>query len=367
MPKATKVISVGKKRYNPIDETEIDEELAPVKELAKEFQVCTRDFKEKITGAKLVEDENGKRVLLLTGFKTKEKDRSKRMVKVGGEFDSSNIVAGTRRRKNVNYKSLEEKASKPASKNSFDKRSKLTEKMNKKKAAAKKETEDKENVENQMADEDVAAEKKTTKKQKEEWTYPLSKKNFELMKKLGATIKLNLPKRAYRDEEPIPEEINAFVSAKFPEDIKFTITKKHVGGHSFGLIKHEIFILNDDDCPEWMKKNEDYVIIGEGESGIIACKKSEAKNDFKVYIIFDATEDEEEMVFTMSLSKYLSNLKRHRLVKETEEEETAQKESSAPSQEEETTTVAPSESQELVEQSLASDAALNEKVDIMED
>ena len=58
MPKEiVRRIKVDGKKYNPIDMDEIDEDIAPVKELAKAYQSKNQEIKEKITGAKVVEDE----------------------------------------------------------------------------------------------------------------------------------------------------------------------------------------------------------------------------------------------------------------------------------------------------------------------
>src|SRR3989338_2112691 len=102
--------------------TEATEPILSVKELKE--RLGKEGEKEQWNTTRVVEDENGEKVLLITGYKTKEKDRSKRILKKAADVDAENIVSGTRRRKEINYKELTEKKSsrKSISKNTVESR-----------------------------------------------------------------------------------------------------------------------------------------------------------------------------------------------------------------------------------------------------
>ena len=330
---SNKEIVVEDEHFIPVEPSE---PILPLNELGSRLGKADN---EKWTGCKVVADkETGEKVLLVRGIKNKEKDRSKRMVKKGGEFDPENIVSGTRRRKNINYKENTERkeSRKTNSKNTHENRSKTVAKTSKKKSTSKKrkakeeehseeeEEHDKENIENQQEDEEIVQAPKRTRKNRKnasvkkeepkeeepkepEWTLPLSPVVCQLIQKLGGELPTEAKKRCYKGIR-LSEPVNYWCAVKWPEDTLYVMDPAKTNGETVGLFKHELFELTEIEQIQYVQDNPNAVMLADGE-GLLTCLPDESNDpDFNVHIILEATEGADECVFRMKLSEYLASL-----------------------------------------------------------
>ncbi|KAL9642586.1 hypothetical protein ABK040_011151 [Willaertia magna] len=312
-------------------------------EILKALKPDNEDAKEYYTNARVeIDEETGEPVVVVSGYKFKEKDRTKRLVKVPGDVDRSNIIRGTRRRTNINYneKALQngkiESRTHTSSKNTLETRAKTkvvkstkstSSTTTKSKRVVKHETEEKENNDNMDVDEEEELQTKTkarSRKQKEEkkvetemndeeednakpkeqWNYPLCKEVCQQIERLGGTIVQQAKKIRYQKKHLIPDEIYLFANAfKKETPQQYSIT---INGQSYNGITFEIFALEEDDNIDWVDQNkEEAILLGDGDA-IIAARLTQANEDFTIYIIDDNTNP--STVHEMPLSQFLQQL-----------------------------------------------------------
>nr|CAG4710433.1 unnamed protein product [Naegleria fowleri] len=301
-------------------------------------QVITPDHPEekvKVTTARVVVDEaTGEHVVLVGGYKTKPKDRSKRILKNPTAVAEENIIHGTRRRRNVNYKECTEKEQGVSeSHNTYEERQVSAKKKNSsskksKKNQTKKAEQDvdqeKENInqqEQQTLEEEETIPKKSrpksrNKKVKEEvpqtssWSYALSPKVCELITKLGGEIPSEVKKHRYRDMI-LSDAINLFASIKWKKGNQFIVEDKSKVKDEDICVEHQIFVMDQDQYEhiEWFKEKNDFIFLGDGDAALCVCRLSESSEDFPIYLVMEACDGLPEEVFKFSLSEYLSMLR----------------------------------------------------------
>ncbi|KAG2374624.1 hypothetical protein C9374_010643 [Naegleria lovaniensis] len=307
-----------------------------------------------LTTARVVMDEaTGERIILVNGFKTKPKDRSKRILKNPTAVAEENIVHGTRRRKHVNYKECTEKRKESISHNTYEERQRKT---SKKKATSKKTSkkrttsrdedeedememmhDDKENVDQQQQqplEEETEAqpipkkEKRPTKKSKKAqqaaqqqiqseqptqdaaaWPHPLSPKVCELIEKLGGELPLSIKKRRYRDMV-LSDAISLFGSIQWKRGSSLYVADKSKVNDEEICMEHQLFLMDPDQYEhiEWFRGKDDFIFLGDSDSALCVCRLSESSDDFPIYLVMEACEDLPEVVLKFSLSEYLGML-----------------------------------------------------------
>jgi len=325
---------VQRNRKHTNASTETGEEILYPAHKLNMFRVKNADVQEEFTSRTIEYDKDGQKVLVIRGYKS-QKDRSKRLVKQPGVVDPTNIVTGTRKRKNINYKEIKdgvytESKTHKKSKNTQEARLKSP---TKKKRASRSTKKDDENVDPQFEQDEQVEEAKFAKKsrsgkkgskkqvkqeqepeamedeqeQEEKWIYPVSRQVVEAVGKLGCAIPEAVKKRRYRDQL-LADAVNFFVSIQFPSKL-YRINPKLVGGEEVSNIEHGLFELDASENEiKFLEQNPDAILLAEGD-GIIAVKPAETNcADFNLYIILEAVDENPETVHTVTLSQYLAGL-----------------------------------------------------------
>lgn len=266
-------------------------------------------------------------------FAKKQPDKSKR-VAYGCTIDKKNIIPGgkTRRRKDFDYKEIKEKEVPRESVNVLEKREKIAKEVfaSKKKPTkkvVKKYVRRKANKENIDTNKQEEREEETKKEEKQEEVEklsqdmsnvqirsrtpkgkrrrsvrkeqkPLSEAVMKQIERLGGKY-VSKSKRCYHKQKyEIPEPMQYFCDHKFPglKNAEYDIENIEFNGE-FAL----------DESNEWLDKNSDGMLIGDGDV-LIAVKQKDTKQDmadFDVYIIDDA-EEELQVEGPIKLSQFLA-------------------------------------------------------------
>lgn len=239
-------------------------------------------------------------------------DRSKRTAVVATKIDSSNILpeTATRKRKDYTYstKTNFEAMARPqarASANVYEKRNVNKENTKVSNIAVEQVTQDMSKMrirkrtpvsQNESAAKTVTT---TTQASNDKTTKVLSDAVAQQIQRLKGTIKPITERRCYSTRSNLmPVHIQTFIDSGLPDQLYSKTLAETFAISEFALPEDELDF-------DFVKKNTDYVLLGESDSYLLLAQESQSNADFIVHIVHP---EQNKTVASLTLAAFLSTL-----------------------------------------------------------